>query len=128
MHPAEKTEPLRSFWIELTHWSSEDNLTSTILARPSSTGARSVFATYSIWTSHENKAELWAGNVFGPKLETSVSNSTQLRHRQQPAGFLQDAKIREIMDESAHVGLSSAAFIPLVVEALSACSNDLHWC
>lgn len=42
--------------------------------------------------------------------------------------FLQDAKVWKVMDESAHVSLSSAAFIPLFMEAFSACSNNLHGC
>jgi hypothetical protein len=48
-----------------------------ILARRSKIGAMSVCATYSIWTSHAKRAELCAGNVFGPKLDWyDISNFT----------------------------------------------------
>lgn len=69
-HPAEKTEPCSWRCIRSTHLCSAELLISMMDTFRSMTGAIMLRATKSTCTSHEKRAELCAGNVFGPNLST----------------------------------------------------------
>lgn len=108
--PAEKTDPFNSSWTLSVNSSSAFSFTSKTAARFSWRVLKSVFVTYSTWTSQQNRAELWAGNVLGPNLIlVSLRWTGAVKITCQPRDFeiLQYCKVGKVVHKRTKVCLSA---------------------